>query len=317
MNRRIVAVVPSLAAPAELGRELAALRAELATVGAGLVWVHQGSAAPPAVGGAQELCLELPSPVGFARAVHAGIAACGGATELVAVINDDLEVETGWAAALVAALDGDAGLAAVQGVHLRAAEPGRLDGCGIGWNRWLQAVQIGDGLAPPARGAPPFPVFGVSATGALYRRAALDAVAFAPGRPFDERLGSWYEDVDLAVRLRSRGWRAACVPAARARHRGSATGAGRPFDRARRIAGNRWLVVARLLGRRFPLALPKLLARDLADAARALGAGELRRAAAYPAGWAVALARLAGFARLGRPLVDPRELGAERVGSAT
>lgn len=310
-------MVPSLAVPAELDRELAALRRELAALGAGLVWVHQGSAEAPAVGGDGELRLDLPSPVGFARAVHAGIAACGAATELVAVVNDDLEVEPGWGAALLAALEADPGLAAVQGAHLRSGEPDRLDGCGIAWNRWLQAVQLGDGSAPPERGAPPFEVFGVSATGALYRRAALASVELAPGRPFDERLDSWYEDVDLAVRLRAGGWRAACVPAARARHRGSATGAGLRFGRARRIARNRWLVLARLLGRRFPLALPRIVARDLVDAARALAAGDPGRAVAYPAGWAGALARLGGFAHAGPPLLEAGQLGIERVGSTT
>lgn len=317
MSPRIVAIVPSLGAPAGLERALAALRRELAAADAGLIWVHQGSFAAPTLERAGELRIDLPAPVGFARAVHAGLAAGTGTEELVALVNDDLEVEPGWLEALTAALDASPGLAGVQGVHLRADDPARADGCGIGWNRWLQAVQVGDGEAPPTTAAPPFPVFGVSATGALYRRAALAAVAQAPGRIFDERLDSWYEDVELAARLRAAGYGAACVPAARARHAGSATGAVRPFDRARRIAGNRWLVLARLLGRRFPLALPRVLTRDLVDLARALGARRFAGAAAIPAGWARAARRLPAFAHAGPPRVALRELVGERVGSAT
>ena len=314
MSVRLAAVVPSLGAPASAGRTLARLRAELEPFAGELFWVHQGERAPPALGGAGERLLRFARPLGFACAVNAGLAAAR-AAELVAVVNDDLEPMPGWLAPLVEALRADSGVGAVQGVHLRTDDPGRADGCGLAWNRWLQAVQVGHGQPPPAAAAPAFEVFGVSATAALYRRAALDGVARPDGTVFDERLDSWYEDVDLAVRLRAAGWAALCVPAARALHAGGSTGDERPFRRARRVAGNRWLVVARLLGRRFPAAVPRLLARDLADLAHALGAGRIGGAAAIPAGWLAAAARLPAFARAGAPLVAGPELTRFRVGS--
>jgi GT2 family glycosyltransferase len=314
MSARVVAVVPSLGAPASLARALERLRAELAPVGGDLVWIHQGAREPPPLAAPRERLLRFERPLGFARAVNAGLAAARDA-ELVAVVNDDLEPAPGWLAPLVAALAADRTLGAVQGVHLRTDDPRRADGCGLAWNRWLQAVQIGHGEPPPSPAAAPFEVFGVSATAALYRRSALDSVELPGGAVFDERLDSWYEDVDLAVRLRAAGWGALCVPAARAHHAGGATGAERPFRRARRVAGNRWLVVARLLGRRFPGAVPLLLARDLADLAGALRAGEIARAAALPAGWLAAARRLPAFARLGAPLVARSELERFRVGS--
>lgn len=314
MSARLAAVVPSLGEPAGLARALGSLRAELATCGGELVWVHQGEREPPRLAPPRERLIRLPRPVGFARAVNAGLAATG-AAELVAVVNDDLEPAPGWLAALVAALAAEPALAAVQGVHLAAGSPPLADGCGVAWNRWWQAVQIGRGAPPPDEEAAPFEVFGVSAAGALYRRAALEAVAGPRGAVFDERLESWYEDVDLAVRLRAAGWGALCVPAARALHAGSATGSRRPFHQARRVAGNRWLVVARLLGRGLPAALPRLAARDLADFARALARGEAVRAAAIPAGWLAAARRLSAFARLGPPLVARRELARLRLGS--
>jgi hypothetical protein len=310
---RIVAIVPSLGGRLPLDDALPGLRAELAAAGADLVWVHQGAASPPAIGGARERLLRLPEPVGFARAVHAGLAAAG-EHELTALVNDDLVPRPGWLSLLVAELEAGGG-AAVQGVNLDAADPTSADGCGIAWNRWWQAVQIGHGRPAPPADRPPFEVFGVSATAAIYRRAALARVELAPGRPFDERLGSWYEDVDLAVRLRAAGVRSRCVPAARALHAGSATGARRPFDRTRRLTANRWLVVARLLGRRFPAAVPRLALRDLADLVRALARGRGLEAAAIAAGWASACARLGGFARAGAPLVEGPELARFRVGS--
>ncbi len=313
MSAPVVAIVPSLGVPPDAGRSLAALRRELATCGGLLVWVHQGGEPPPAIDRPGELLVRLDEPVGFARAIHAGVSAAP-ATPFLALVNDDLEVEAGWLSALLAALAAAPQLAAVQGVNRRADDPRCLDGLGIGWNRWWQAVQLGHG-EPWDPALADREVFGASATGAIYRRTALDAVALAPGRPFDERLGSWYEDVDLAVRLRAAGWGARCVAAAQALHAGSATGARRPFDRARRVTANRWLVVARLTGRRFPLLLPRLLLRDGVDAARALAAGHVAEALARPAGWARALARLPGFARVGRPLLSRSEMARFRVGS--
>lgn len=311
---RIVAVVPSLGGRLALPDALDRLRGELAAAGGDLVWVHQGGAEPPTVDGPCERLVRLPAAVGFARAIHAGLAATG-EHELIALVNDDLAPEPGWLTRLVAAIDAEPGLVAVQGVNLDAAAPELADGCGIAWNRWWQAIQIGHGRPAPPPAREPFEVFGVSATAALYRRRALAAVELAPGRPFDERLGSWYEDVDLAVRLRAAGGRAACIPAARARHAGSATGARRPFDRTRRVTANRWLVVARLLGRRLPAAIPRLALRDLVDLLRAAGRGRGTEALAIAAGGASALVCLGGFARAGPPLVAARELARFRVGS--
>ena len=308
-----VAIVPSLGEAPDLERSLATVRAELAASGGVLVWVQQGERPAPRLGGEGERLVRLAGRAGFARAVNAGLAAAPGA-ERVALVNDDLELAPGWLATLGATLDRDSGLAAVQGVNLVADRPELADGCGIGWNRWLQAVQVGHGEPAPDAAAEPFEIFGASATGVLYRREALAAVARSAG-VFDERLGSWYEDVDLAVRLRAAGWRSACVPAARALHAGSATGRRRPLARATRLVANRWLVVAGLLGRRFAGAAPRMALRDLVDAVRAVAAGEPARALGHPAGWLVALARLPGFAHAGPPRVASETLARFRVGS--
>jgi GT2 family glycosyltransferase len=314
LSGRGAAIVPSLGEAPGIERGLDRLRGELERAGAALVWVQQGSRPAPTLDRPGERLLRLEGRSGFARAVNAGIAAAG-EVDWLALVNDDLEVEPGWLATLAAALEADARLGAVQGVNLVAARPELADGCGIGWNRWHQAVQIGHGEPAPPADAPPFEVLGVSATGALYRRSALEACRTARGELFDERLGSWYEDVELAIRLRSAGWMSRCVPRARAAHLGSATGGRRPFRRSVRLVRNRWLVAASLLGRSLPRELPRLAARDLTDLAHALGAGELRRALGYPAGWLLAAGRLPGFAHAGAPRLGRESLERFRVGS--
>src|SRR6185295_8306688 len=243
--------------------------------------------------------------LGFAAATNLGIEASEG--EWIATVNDDAVVEPGWLSALVAALEADAGAAAAQGVNLRLDVPEIADGCGLAWNRWWQAVQIGHGRTAPLPTAGVREIFGASATAAVFRRSALRVIA-PGGEVFDPRLGSYYEDVDLAGRLRAQSWHALLVPAARARHAGSATGRTLSRERWWLIYGNRYLAVARLLGRAFWPRLPRMAARDGIDLARAAGRGESALAAGILGGWRRAARHLSGFARRGAPLVSLGEI---------
>ncbi len=314
---RVAAVVPTLGASPLLARSLAALRAdaEAAGVPLELIVVHQGAGALPALpADAERLADRVLQPganLGFAGGTNRGIAAAlEGASEWIATVNDDAVVLPGWTAALAAALAARPDAAAAQGVNLDLARPAIADGWGLLWNGAWQAVQSGHGLAPPGPEEPAREVFGVSATAALYRRRALEAAALPGGEIFDERLGSYYEDADLAVRLRAAGFTALAVPTARALHAGGATGralaGGRP--RLRRLYRNRLLVAARLLGGGYWGRLPAIAWRDAKDLARALGRGEMGAAAAVAGGWAWALADLPRYARRGPPLVPLPEL---------
>ncbi|MCY3965496.1 MAG: glycosyltransferase [Acidobacteria bacterium] len=224
--------------------------------------------------------VQFPRPAGFARAANAGIAASRGLW--IALVNDDAVLETGWTRALLEALGASAGadpkasshfrVAAAQGINLFPAESSdvaRIDGAGLAWNSRWQAVQVDRGASAPPPGGAPTPVYGVSATATLYRRDALAAVSPGSGqlRPFNERLDSYYEDVELADRLRRASYGAMLVPAARTEHAGALSSRGRRAARrrVRRIYCNRLLVLAARLGRSFWLRLPLFLLRDAVD----------------------------------------------------
>ena len=192
-----------------------------------------------------------------------------------------------------------------------------VEGCGLGWKRSWQAVQVGAGDPPPAATAPPFELFGVSATAALYRREAL--VAASGGGFFEQQLGSYYEDVELAVRLREADWESWCVPAARARHAGQATTGRAPLRRWRAIYRNRLLVLRRLFGSAFVGALPGLAWRDGRDFVRACLRLDGTRALGIVSGWGAAAANLSAFAPA-RAAASRRALAAAerfRIGSPT
>ncbi len=305
MSPRVTAVVPTLGESPWLGRCLGALRRD-AGEGLEIVLVHPGPGAPDLEPGLVDQEVRTEGDLGFAAATNLGIARCGG--EFIATVNDDALVEPGWSGALLAALAARPGVAAVQGVNLELARPARVDGWGLAWNRAWQAVQLGRGERPPDPGGEEREIFGVSATAALYRRSALLAVAGPGGEVFDPRLVSYYEDVDLACRLRGAGYRAMVVPRARALHAGSATGRLRNPERLRLIYGNRLLVLARFLGRAFWPRLPAALWRDARDLGQALLRRDRVSAGAVLAGWGRALGLLPAFARGGRPGVPLSEV---------
>jgi GT2 family glycosyltransferase len=357
----ITAVVPTVGRSPWLAACLRALRRQADAASLEILVVDQAPqplALPP---GLADRVLRPERNLGFAGGTNLGLATARG--ELLATVNDDAVVGPGWLAALTAALLGDPRAAAAQGINILAGpagmetgagddsgggddgdarpgdrdrlgqdEPERIDGCGLGWNRWWQAIQIGHGEPlPPAGGnLAPAEIFGVSATAALFRRSALAEVALG-GQVFDPRLVSYYEDSELAGRLRAAGFSALLVPAARARHAGSASGrtaaAGR--ERWRLIYGNRYLAAARLLGRGLWPRLPLMLLRDLLDVVgpaallhallrrdrrllpgdRGTGPGARRgRVSGMAAGWGRALRHLPAFARTGAPAPSPTEV---------
>jgi N-acetylglucosaminyl-diphospho-decaprenol L-rhamnosyltransferase len=295
------AVVPTLGRSPLLIPCLEALRRE----GAEIVVVDQGEASAGIPAGLADRLLRPGRNLGFAAGTNLGIEAAAG--EWIATVNDDAVVEPGWLGSLVAALEADPRAAAAQGVNVRLDAPDLADGCGVAWNRWWQAVQIGHGRTVPAPSGAVREIFGVSATAAVFRRSALGTIA-PGGEVFDARLGSYYEDVDLAGRLRATGWRALLVPAARARHAGSATGTTLSRERWRLIYGNRYLALARLLGRSFWPRLPRMAARDGIDLVKAAARGEGDLAAGVLAGWWRTARHLSGFTRGGAPLVPLGEI---------
>ena len=157
-------------------------------------------------------------------------------------------------------------------------------------------------------------MFSACAGAALYRRAA---VLGAGG--FDERFGTYLEDVDLGLRLRMGGWRCRWEPRAVARHAGGGSSGALRHGPGAWVERNTLLLVARA----FPARWLHLVAyRQLAWAWHAARAGELR---AHLAGVRMALPLLPAFLRERRALrrgaavpveeaVPPRPIRGPRAG---
>lgn len=101
---------------------------------------------------------------------------------------------------------------------------GIIDSCGLQMKPWGQIVDIGQNQPDKGNFEAQAEVWGVTGACALYRLEALKQVADKHGI-FDERFGSYKEDVDLAWRLRRAGWKAVFTPRAMAWH-GRGVGCG-------------------------------------------------------------------------------------------
>ena len=242
--------------------------------------------------------------LGFAGGVNEGIARTSG--PYVLVVNNDARIAPDYAARLAARLSFDERLAGAQGVVLR--DDGQsIDTAGLSWNARGEAIPLYAGQDRFAAPTEAVEVSGISATAALYRRAALEDVA-AGARAFDDSFFAYYEDVDLSLRFSRAGWRLAFDPEAVAFHRGSMTGARTPWRRALWIARNRWRTLLKNFDRGFLRSrMGDLLRADLAHA-RALGVtGWILPLIVWPGAAIRSLAPVRGDALLTRfPAALPR-----------
>jgi len=158
---------------------------------------------------------------GFAPATNAGLQAAAG--EILVCMNNDVEAEPGWLAALVDALDRRPDVGSVASKMLDANRPGIIDAAGDAMS--LVAWNIGRGEPDGPRYDGGREILSACAGAAAYRRALFERVGW-----FDERYFAWFEDVDIGIRAQLAGFGCWYEPAAVVRHHGSAT-AARMSDR--------------------------------------------------------------------------------------
>jgi hypothetical protein len=176
--------------------------------------------------------LRLASNRGFAQAANAGLRAARG--ELVALLNDDTEVDPGWldAMGLAARTHLDAGSFASRVLQL--ANPELIDSAGHGLCRWGEPFEIGSGATDGSEFDTDRWVFGAPASACVYRRELLDDCG-----GFDGSMEAYLEDVELSLRAQLLGYPCLYVANARVLHRGSSSYGTRVTQRAHLLARNR------------------------------------------------------------------------------
>jgi O-antigen biosynthesis protein len=168
---------------------------------------------------------------GFCTAANAGIAATRG--QFIQLLNNDTEVTAGWIEFGLAPF-ADPSVGSVAPLVRVRSEPGRVDSAGDSYNLAGWPTKRGHGQPVSLfAGRPVEEVFGASGSSAFYHAEALKRLG-----GYDSLYGSYYEDVDLAFRLRWAGYRCVFASTCIIFHDVSATYDHRSADLQRRMSRN-------------------------------------------------------------------------------
>lgn len=177
----------------------------------------------------------------------------------IALLNPDAFPEPDWLERLLDAAE-RTGAASIASLQLQDGDPTRLDGagdvlsiCGVGWRGGFGRPRERYALREAE-------TFGACGAGALYRRDAFERVG-----GFDERFFCYFEDVDLAFRLRLIGERVVFAPDAVVRHVGSAsTGRNSPFSVFHGTRNRLWTLLKCMPATLWPIAAPAFILTQIA-----------------------------------------------------
>jgi GT2 family glycosyltransferase len=199
--------------------------------------------------------------LGFGNALNRAIHEAGEGP--IVLLNDDAVAEP----QLIEGLLADSSRAElVAAVLLSERDPSRIDSAGVVVDQTLMAFDHLCGEPVSALEQAPDPL-GPTGGAALYDRDAFNAVG-----GFDERIFLYYEDVDLALRLRANGARCVLSPQARAVHGYSMTLGARS---GRKYAMTGWS--RGYLMRRYGVTATPRLAMQALGREAAICAGQLLR----------------------------------------
>ncbi|MBZ0186702.1 MAG: glycosyltransferase family 2 protein, partial [Candidatus Obscuribacterales bacterium] len=160
--------------------------------------------------------VEFAVNTGFSPAVNAGIAASSG--EYVALINNDTVVDPRWVEELVKVIDKEKQLGSVGCKMLGYDNPEILDGVGDGYRRGGLPGRIGHGEKDKGLFEKQRYILGACGGAAMYRRTMFDDIGV-----FDDDYFAYLEDVDMALRAQSAGYKCLYVPSAIIYHLGCGT----------------------------------------------------------------------------------------------
>jgi N-acetylglucosaminyl-diphospho-decaprenol L-rhamnosyltransferase len=217
-------VVPSWNGLVVLREALRAL--ERQTLACEVVVVDNGSVDGTAAAVAAEfpdvVLVQTGENLGFGRAVNLGAARATG--DVLLVVNNDAVCAPDFAERLLAPFaDPAVGMAAA--VLTQRPHPDRVDSAGVELDVTVGSWDLGWNAPVASLGAR-------APVGPCGGAAAYRASAWRDAGGFDPALFAYWEDVDLALRLRRAGWTSAFVPEALALHRHGATlGAATPLQR--------------------------------------------------------------------------------------
>ena len=157
--------------------------------------------------------LKLDKNYGFCGAVNAGIKAAD--SEYVILLNNDTEVEPGFAKELLTAIQADDKIFSCSSKMVQYHDRARMDDagdyyCALGWAFGRGKGGLVENYDVPVN------IFASCAGAAIYRKEMLESLGY-----FDENHFAYLEDIDVGYRARIHGYRNVYAPKAVVYHVGS------------------------------------------------------------------------------------------------
>jgi GT2 family glycosyltransferase len=187
--------------------------------------------------------IRFPQNYGFTGGNNRALAQAGG--EIIFLMNQDAVAHADCLKELVTAADSypEAGILSAS-MHMVSAEDGIRRHEPLGHTTGLyQLHRLGYASYEVVRtDSHVVPVDFASGNGLGFRREILEDIG---GRLFDERLGSYAEDLDLSIRMKRTKWKMVVCPRAVIYHHRDEAFTGKPSDMLRKflhISANRLLV---------------------------------------------------------------------------
>ena len=240
--------------------------------------------------------LRNPRNLGFVGACNRGLEhAVERGARYAFLLNDDALVEPGWLEHIVAAMERDTSVAAVQPKVMSVGKPGMFDYAGaagglmdrygypFALGRWFDECERDEGQYDTPRD-----IFWASGAAICMRVSVCRKIGL-----LDDLFQMHMEEIDWCWRAWIAGYRVRSVPAARVRHYGAATLTGESFRKQFLNHRNSVMMLLKNCGTaRLLTDLPVRLALEAVTIAGALATGRWTRAAASFRGTLAALRML-------------------------
>jgi GT2 family glycosyltransferase len=240
--------------------------------------------------------------------VTAALNACVGEsdTELVMLLNNDVELEPGCLGALVRALDLHPGAGSAAPKLLDFHDREVLDGAGDVLTWAGSPARRGHGERDRGQYDAPGEILGACGGAALYRRAAFSRVGL-----FDSQFFTYYEDSDWSLRAQLADLSCRYVPEAIVYHMGSATlGRESDFTRYHLWRNGIWLIAKDLPARSLLRHLHQLLYGQLWNLGLAVRS---QRLGLWASAWRDALRGLPGMLQKRRRVQAKRRISVREL----
>lgn len=170
--------------------------------------------------------IKLEKNTGFAWANNLGIQKAfeDHSIEFIVTLNNDTKLIPTYLEELVGCASRHPEAGSVQPKVSNYFDQTVIDSTGVLICKDMSAINRGQKETDAGQYAKEEEIFGASASAALYVRTALERVQLSPGEFFDNMYFAYYEDVDLAWRMRLAGFSSFYAPKAKLWHVHSATG---------------------------------------------------------------------------------------------